>query len=176
MFAALAVLYSGLWLLSGSFLIMPVTAVIASGVLAAALIALSVVDLRSFRIPDGLNLGIAVSGIVVTLTFTREAFATHVVAALLAGLALAAMNFVYASFRKRQALGMGDMKLIAAGTLWVGPPGVLSVLLWSSVTGLLHFLVKRVMGTELNAGTRIPFGPHVALGIWLVWLFGPVML
>jgi leader peptidase (prepilin peptidase)/N-methyltransferase len=100
----------------------------------------------------------------------------HVGAALLAGLVLAAVNLIYATFRGRQALGMGDMKLIAAGTLWVGPSGVLSMLLWSSVTGLLHFLAKSVLGAELSAGSRIPFGPHLALGIWLVWLFGPVML
>jgi len=155
---------------------MPLAAVIASAVLAAALIALSVVDLRSFRIPDSLNLAVAAGGIVATLTLSREAFAMHVSAALVAGLALAAMNLVYASFRRRQALGMGDMKLIGAGALWVGPSGVLSILLWSSLTGLLHFLAKRVMGAELSAGSRIAFGPHLALGIWLVWLFGPVML
>jgi leader peptidase (prepilin peptidase)/N-methyltransferase len=71
---------------------------------------------------------------------------------------------------------MGDMKLIGAGALWVGPSGILSILLWSSLTGLLHFLAKRVMGAELSAGSQIAFGPHLALGIWLVWLFGPVML
>jgi prepilin signal peptidase PulO-like enzyme (type II secretory pathway) len=29
-------------------------------------------------------------------------------------------------------------------------------------------------GTRLRADTALPFGPFLALAIWLIWLFGPL--
>lgn len=149
--------------------------ILASVLLASILIVLSVIDLRLFRLPDSLNLLLAIGGVVITLWFSRQTLMSHVVtaAAILAG--LAAMNFTYSHLRHRDGFGIGDMKLAAAGTLWVGPWGILSVFLWSTCTGLLHFLVTGLSAREgLSSGSRIPFGPHLALGIWLVWLFGPI--
>lgn len=92
----------------------------------------------------------------------------------------------------RDAMGFGDVKLLAAGGGFVGPGGALFALvvgsLVASVVGLgnmLRFLAilrgrarargrKAPLGRHLNiariAGRYLPFGPYLALGIGIALL------
>jgi len=93
----------------------------------------------------------------------------------------------------QDAMGLGDVKLLAAGGGFVGPGGVLVALFLASVTAsvvgignLLRFfcLVRqrdrsrgrergagRAWRTARVAGQYLPFGPHLALGVALALLF-----
>ena len=93
----------------------------------------------------------------------------------------------------RDAMGFGDVKLLAAGGGFLGPGGVLWALmiasLAASVVGVLNllrfFLLLRArarsrrrqvgVGKSLRvarvAGRYVPFGPYLALGIGLVLLY-----
>jgi prepilin signal peptidase PulO-like enzyme (type II secretory pathway) len=76
--------------------------------------------------------------------------------------------------RGRVGLGGGDAKLFAAIGAWIGWPGLPSVLLISGFAGLTYaFLRGR---GRLRPHDRIPFGPALALGGWIVWLYGPLVL
>ena len=72
----------------------------------------------------------------------------------------------------KPALGLGDAKLAAMGGAWLGLWGIglamgLAVLAGAVVGGL-----ARITG-RLAPQQPFPFGPFIALGIWLVWLMGP---
>jgi prepilin signal peptidase PulO-like enzyme (type II secretory pathway) len=36
-------------------------------------------------------------------------------------------------------------------------------------------LILAARGRRVELGHRLPFGPHLCLGGWLVWLYGPLV-
>lgn len=138
----------------------------AGTLLAAMLIAISIVDLRTRRIPNILSLPLAAAGLGWTAWATPEALPAHVLGALIGYAVLAAFGEVYFRKRGREGLGLGDAKLFAAGGAWLGWQNLPLVMLIASVTGLLYALVTR----RLRADDEFAFGPWIALGIWMAWI------
>ena len=68
------------------------------------------------------------------------------------------------------ALVLGDVKLFAAAGAWVGWQGLPSVLLIGAATGLAAALI---LG-RARPDQPVAFGPYLALGLWITWLYGPV--
>ena len=70
----------------------------------------------------------------------------------------------------REAMGFGDVKFIACIGAFLGWQAVLFTIFSSSIIGCLAGLAGLFLARD-KAGTRIPFGPFLALGAAL-WLFG----
>ena len=143
---------------------MPVT--LASLGLAAALLAIAVVDLRTRRIPDGLSLPLIAAGVVWALWFGHRPWPAHVIGALVGYASLAGFGALYFRLRGREGLGLGDAKLFAAAGAWLGWQKLPLVLLVGSLGGLLYAVLLR----RRDANEPIAFGPWLALGTWLAWL------
>jgi leader peptidase (prepilin peptidase) / N-methyltransferase len=75
----------------------------------------------------------------------------------------------YAEF-PREAMGLGDVKLIAAIGAFIGLQGVLFTIPAASVLGAAFGLTALAFGKR-EWSARIPFGPYLAAGavIWLFW-------
>ena len=70
----------------------------------------------------------------------------------------------------REALGLGDVKMVAAVGLWLGWRGVTFTLIAGSALGSLVGLV--LMGAKkLDRTSAVPFGPFLALGAWAALFF-----
>lgn len=143
--------------------------------LAAGLIMLSVWDIETYLLPDPVVVILAIGGIATLLMLDTGTLLQHSLAALAIGLLIVVMDRIYFQFRGRHGIGMGDAKLLAAGAIWIGAAGILTAILWACLTGLAHCLGFVALRQKLSGTLRIPFGPHIALGIWLAWLFGPAM-
>ena len=83
---------------------------------------------------------------------------------------------LFRSLRGREGLGDGDPILLAAGGAWVGWIGLPSVLLWASAAGLSFVAARLLVGGKVTGEDRLPFGPCLAVGIWLTWMLGPLGL
>jgi len=70
----------------------------------------------------------------------------------------------------REAMGFGDVKFIALIGAFLGWQAVLFTLLASSVIGCLAALAGFFLARD-RSGSRVPFGPFLALGglLWLFW-------
>jgi leader peptidase (prepilin peptidase)/N-methyltransferase len=79
----------------------------------------------------------------------------------------------YRWLRGHDGLGFGDVKFVAAGSLWVGAEGIPVVLLIAVASALVSLLILRAQGRELHGKQAISFGPHLAIGLWWVWVLGP---
>lgn len=168
-------LYSGAFWIASARSDLPVHVAGASIVLAGALVAASVVDHRSHRLPNALPLLIAAGGLAFAILFQPEVLLDRTLA-LFAGVAgLGAVIALYRHVRGRDGMGWGDAKLLGACGAWVGLAGLLTVVLWACLTGLALALALHFAGKRMSRTTRIPFGPHLAFGTWLVWLFGPLV-
>lgn len=140
------------------------------------LLALAVWDLRCGLLPDRLTLPLLLAGLAATALLSPARLEAHLLGAATGFLSLAALRALYRRLRGREGLGLGDAKLLAAGGAWLGWEGLASVVLWACATAVLSLLPGHLAGRRLTRHTSLAFGPWLALGIWLVWLLGPLTL
>jgi leader peptidase (prepilin peptidase)/N-methyltransferase len=140
------------------------------------LLTLAAIDWRTYLLPDALTLLLALAGLVAAWFFDRAAFADHAIAAVAGFAAFAAIALAYRRLRGRDGLGLGDAKLLGALGAWVSWQGLPSVVLYAAVLGLAQALPLSFIHRGLARDTRIAFGAFLALGGWLVWLYGPLQL
>lgn len=127
------------------------------------LMVLSVIDWRTFEIPNGLNLAIFILGLV-QLAADRERWLTYLI-----GMASVSLVFLLLWFVTGGAgIGMGDVKLMAAAGLLLGWPRILLSVIVGSVAGSVIHLIRMKRG----AGRKLAFGPYLAAGIWFSALLG----
>jgi len=141
------------------------------------LLALAAIDARRFLLPDVLTLPLVPAGLAVAYAAPRwpVAPADAAIGAVAGFAALALIGLLYRRLRGREGIGLGDAKLLAAAGAWTGWQGLASVVLVAAATGLaaavLAALIRR---RRLDPLARLPFGVFLALGLWLVVLYGPI--
>ena len=135
--------------------------------LAAALVAAAVGDLRTRTIPNWLTLAIALGAIVY---WWAAAVPLWPDAAIRIGVALA----VFCAFALAYAVGMmggGDVKLLAAIALWLPPAAIPLLLVVMSLAGgaITLFMVARRRFARGSSRIEVPYGVAIAFGgLWLI--------
>lgn len=146
---------------------------------------LSAIDLDYRRLPNALvaalaafgvlGIGLAVLGIpacpLVGSAAGPRAATSAVLGLLLGGGVPLVAALVYERLRGRAGLGMGDVKLLAAYGLYLGPY-VLMALFIGSLVGAVVGIARK--GRARDAA--IPFGPFLALGATVTALWGEPLL
>jgi len=140
------------------------------------LLSLAAADWRTYLLPDALNAALALTGLVAAWCFDRAGFPGHVLAMISGFAGFAAIALAYRRLRGRDGLGLGDAKLLAALGAWVSWQGLPSVVLYAAVLGLAAALALSLAGRAVSRADRVAFGTFLALGGWLVWLYGPLQL
>lgn len=136
------------------------------GALCVLCCAVALIDLRHGIIPDGLNLAIAALGLAnIVVTDSATAAFSAMAAALLVGALFWLLQRLYFRLRHVDGLGLGDVKFLAAATVWVGVAGVPTLLLVAAVAALGVAGGLQLAGHEMKRQTSIPFGPFLALGL-----------
>lgn len=143
----------------------------ATALLGTTLVALTVIDLQSFRLPDLLTLPLAGAGLLL-IALTEGPLAWHLASAIIGFIALYGISLGYRHLRGRDGLGLGDAKLLAAAGAWLGAEALPPVVLVAALAAILVVTAARFAGRALSAGDAIPFGPFLALGIWIAWVYG----
>ncbi|MFC4724565.1 prepilin peptidase [Glycocaulis abyssi] len=148
----------------------PVDIILSSAVLLGGLLALSVIDICSFRLPDWLTLPLIPAGLLAAW-WLGDGILWHLAGAIIGYAGLVALELAYRSVRGRDGLGRGDAKLLAVGGAWCGAALLPVILLVASIAGLVWALALRLMaGREVGPDTALPFGPFLAAGIAAAWL------
>ncbi len=156
----------------------------ASCALGWSLIALAVIDARHLLLPDALTLPLVPAGLAVAWAVDPAKLPSHALGAAAGFLTLAAVGIAYRRLRGREGLGLGDAKLFAGAGAWVSWDGLPSILLLAAAGALAwHLMAARLTGDRpgvrtggRSGGRELPFGPYLAAALWLVWLYGPVVV
>jgi leader peptidase (prepilin peptidase)/N-methyltransferase len=136
------------------------------------------VDIEHMIIPDRVSLG----GIVLGLGFSALVPALHHERTALGGLGASFLGAVAGSGLlwitavlgklafKKDAMGMGDVKLLGAIGAFLGWVSVLFTVMISSFLGAIVGL-SLVLARRKEMQSRIPYGPYLALAalVWLLW-------
>ncbi|MFG6441570.1 prepilin peptidase [Roseateles sp. LKC17W] len=135
----------------------------------AALIALAMIDLDTQFLPDDITLPLLWAGLVAAAMGWTVPLDKALVGAAAGYLSLWSIYWLYKLVRKREGMGYGDFKLLAAMGAWLGWPMLLPIILLSSAVGAvvgICLILFRGHGREIP----IPFGPYL-VGGGLVALF-----
>jgi leader peptidase (prepilin peptidase)/N-methyltransferase len=134
------------------------------------LLAIAATDYLYMIVPDRLALPLIPAGLTVAYFAEPDSLAQHALAAAIGYLAFFAIARLYRWLRKREGLGMGDAKLLAASGAWVSIIGLPSVVFLGAATALLCVLAARTFGRQFSSHDPLPFGTFLCLATWLVWL------
>jgi len=151
-------------------------AAVLTALLGWQLLLITVIDAEHFRLPDPLTLPLLATGGLASTLVSHTAPLDAVIGAALGFGGLWLLAFAYRRVRGRDGLGDGDPILLAAGGSWVGWIGLPSVLVWASAAGLSYVAARLLLGRGMSGEDRLPFGPCLAIGIWLTWMLGPLGL
>lgn len=137
-------------------------------VLASALLALSVIDFRTYEIPIGFNLVIFALGLIRVLTdltnWTEYAIGFFAVSA--------PLYLIYLATKGR-GIGGGDIKLMASAGLLLGWKLILLALVIGCILGsVIHVLRMKLAGAE----RVLAMGPYLSAGIFVSALWGEQLL
>ncbi len=128
------------------------------------------VDARTGRIPNACNAAIAALGLFAALEIGTSLATERLIDALVVGLVLLLLRAAYRLWRGRVGLGLGDVKFLAAATLWTGLGALPLVLLLACLSALGMVAVLKLAGRQVSGGMRLRFGPHLAGALGLVLL------
>ena len=150
--------------------------VVIYGLFFSALLAMSLIDADHFIIPDVISLPLIPLGIATTALLNLWELAPISVSSSIfgatagAGIMLAIALLGRLLFG-REAMGMGDVKLVAAIGAW---QGFLPALPLTIFLGSLFGSILGIGSTLVRGGKppKLPFGPYLCAGALAAWLFG----
>jgi leader peptidase (prepilin peptidase)/N-methyltransferase len=159
--AVTAALFAAAWLRFGGDLRQFIAAV----VFLAALIAITVIDLRHQIIPDAITLPGVIAGFVATLATHHISWVNSVV-----GILVGSGLFVAVILLSRGGMGGGDLKLGAMLGAFLGWQSLLVALFIAVMLGGLSAVALLAAG-RVARRDAIPFGPFLAIGgaVALFW-------
>ena len=138
---------------------------------------IAAVDIDRFIIPDIANAAIAALGLTLVLieAWPGErwlAIGDALLRALITGGALLLLRFVYAKRTGVMGLGLGDVKLAAAGAPFLNWTTLPLTIVLAAIACLLAIVVRAVLRRERpQRQAELPFGAFLAPAIWLSFVF-----
>ena len=143
------------------------------------------VDLRHKIIPNTLTYGVIIISLLLAFLFPQAmgkttstvAFLNSLLGLVVAGGALAFVSIVGSLLLKKDVLGLGDVKFIAAVGACFGlyPPVWFFIILIGSIAGTIVGTALILFGKQ-KWSSILPFGPFLALSGYLWILYGPEIL
>ncbi|MDD5482783.1 MAG: prepilin peptidase [Kiritimatiellae bacterium] len=145
---------------------------------ATGLIIATFIDFDYMIIPDQITIGGIFAGLLISIVFPQlhgvnthaESFRTAFVGMLIGGMSLWLVGELGRLAFRKEAMGMGDVKLLAALGAFLGWQAVVFTIMIASLAGALAGLAMVLCGRK-GMGSKIPFGPYLALAA-IVWMAG----
>lgn len=147
-----------------------------------AIVPVCAVDFKHHLIPDSISIGGVVVGLLLSLFPGGITPLDSFLGVLIAGFGLYGLGFLMTKALKKEAMGFGDVKLLAGYGALMGWFNALSVLVFAAFLGLLvmlpinYFRKKKPSSEQNDSFGEIPFGPFLSIAAPIVYLWGEVIL
>jgi leader peptidase (prepilin peptidase)/N-methyltransferase len=156
------------------FVLLPPAEALLAAVLGWWLLALALIDLRCFLLPDPLTLPLVPAGLALAASgwpMQAPDLASSSLGALMGFLGLYGLALLYRAVRHREGLGLGDAKLAAAAGAWLGWQPLPTLLLLAALLTLAAALALRA---PMRGDTALPLGPGLAAAFFALYLWPAV--
>ncbi len=147
-------------------------AALAGAVFFTILLGIAMTDAREYIIPDEFSLGGLGLGLLFGLGGGLDALVTALIGAVTGFVLLWAVGAAGTKMFKEEAMGGGDIKMMAMVGAFVGWQGVLLTIFLGALLGTLIFVPLSLIGQK----RLVPFGVFLSLGAATTWLAGPAVI
>ena len=134
----------------------------------SALLTLSVIDWRTYEIPFGINVFLAVLGVIATALDL-----TNITGHIIGAVCVSGFLGILYLLSKGRAIGGGDIKLMAACGLILGWQRIILAFLLGCIIGSVIHLIRMKRSGE---GHVLAMGPYLSIGIALAALWGDLWI
>ena len=136
--------------------------------MSTALLALSVIDWRTFEIENGFHIYFIALALV-QIFLDRQNWQLYTIGFFAVGIPLLLLYLLSGG----NAIGGGDVKLMAACGLLIGWKNIVLALMIGCVVGAVIHVIRMKF---FNAGRKLAMGPYLSLGIFVASLWGNQIL
>ena len=135
------------------------------------LIALTLIDLKKQLLPDNITLPLLWFGLFISFFEVFTDLKSSLIGAMAGYLILWSVYQLFKLITKKDGMGFGDFKLLAALGAWTGFSYLPQIVLVSSVVGSIIGITMLITG-RTKQQQPIPFGPYLAIAGWIALLWG----
>ncbi|WP_294956730.1 A24 family peptidase [uncultured Fibrobacter sp.] len=134
------------------------------------------VDCKYKLIPDSISVGGVVAGLLISLIPGGITPMASLLGAVVAGGGLYLVGWVATKVLKKEAMGFGDVKLLAGYGALMGLTGAVETLVVAAVLGIVVMVPYSKMAAGKGDGSgQIPFGPFLAVAAPFMYLWGDTL-
>lgn len=147
-------------------------AAVGASIFAFSLVALAFIDAETGYLPDAITLPLASAGIAANAFSLFASLSDALIGAAAGFILFWAIGESYLKVRKREGLGLGDAKLLAAIGAWVGWRPLPIIIFLAALGTLVFIALQRGAGKDQS----IPFGPGLCVAGFCALYFGDSLL
>jgi leader peptidase (prepilin peptidase)/N-methyltransferase len=136
-----------------------------------AMIALAYIDIDTQLLPNDITIPLLWAGLLVNLADTFTDIRSAVLGAIMGYIMLWSIYWAFKLVTRREGMGYGDFKLLAAIGAWLGWQMLPFVILVSSIAGAMIGIFLMVIAKR-GRHEPIPFGPYLAGSGFAALLWG----
>lgn len=134
------------------------------------------VDIKYKLIPDSISVGGIVAGLIISLIPGGITPLESLIGAVAAGGGLYLLGFIASKVLKKEAMGFGDVKLLAGYGALMGITGAAETLILAAVLGLVVMIPMSMLKKNDDGSGQIPFGPFLCVAAPVMYLWGAKLL
>ena len=141
------------------------------------------VDCKYKLIPDSISVGGIVAGLLISLVPGGVTPLQSLIGAVVAGGGLYLLGWIATKVLKKDAMGFGDVKLLAGYGALMGLTGAVETLLVAALLGIVVMVPYGVLAAKKSAQNKnsedagqIPFGPFLAIAAPVIYLWGSALV
>ncbi|HET7040499.1 MAG TPA: prepilin peptidase [Gemmatimonadales bacterium] len=150
----------------------PTFAMVRGALFFTLLLGIAMTDAREYIIPDEFSVGGLVLGLLMALDGGFQGIGQALLGAAVGFALLYAVAVAGKAVFKEEAMGGGDIKMMAMVGAFTGWTGVLLTIFLGSLLGTLIFVPLHLIGKK----KLVPFGVFLALGAAVTYLWGPAIV
>lgn len=141
------------------------------------------VDCKYKLIPDSISVGGIVAGLLISLVPGGVTPLQSLIGTVVAGGGLYLLGWIATKVLKKDAMGFGDVKLLAGYGALMGVTGAVETLLVAALLGIVVMVPYGMLASKKAAQNKnsedagqIPFGPFLAIAAPVIYLWGSTLV